>query len=65
MPMGNMFGQYGQFMNDPAAQMAANLSQTALRQGQEYMEQNVCLALVASSVFYCVFYEERSFLFFN
>ncbi|CAK7563522.1 MAG: Protein transport protein yif1 [Sporothrix epigloea] len=41
MPMGNMFGQYGQFMNDPAAQMAANLSQTALRQGQEYMEQNI------------------------
>ncbi|CAK7232590.1 Protein transport protein yif1 [Sporothrix bragantina] len=41
MPMGNMFGQYGQFMNDPAAQMAANLSQTAFRQGQEYMEQNI------------------------
>ncbi|CAK7231763.1 Protein transport protein yif1 [Sporothrix curviconia] len=41
MPIGNMFGQYGQFMNDPAAQMAANLSQTAFRQGQEYMEQNI------------------------
>ncbi len=41
MPMGNMFGQYGQFMNDPAAQVAAQLSQTAFRQGQEYMEQNV------------------------
>ncbi|CAK7244317.1 MAG: Protein transport protein yif1 [Sporothrix thermara] len=41
MPMGNMFGRYGQFMNDPAAQMAANLSQTAFRQGQEYMEQNI------------------------
>ncbi|EPE05077.1 hrf1 domain-containing protein [Ophiostoma piceae UAMH 11346] len=41
MPMGNMFGQYGQFMNDPAAQVAAQLSQTAFRQGQEYMEQNI------------------------
>lgn len=40
--MGNMFGQYGQFMNDPAAQVAAQLSHTAFRQGQEYMEQNVC-----------------------
>lgn len=41
MPMGNVFGQYGQFINDPAAQVAAQLSQTAFRQGQEYMEQNV------------------------
>ncbi len=39
--MGNMFGQYGQFMNDPAAQVAAHFSQTAFKQGQEYMEQNV------------------------
>lgn len=41
IPMGNMFGQYGQFMNDPTAQVAAQLSHTALRQGQEYVEQNV------------------------
>ena len=40
---GNMFGQYGQFMNDPAAQVAAHFSQTAFKQGQEYLEQNVCL----------------------
>jgi len=38
-----MFGQYGQFMNDPAAQVAAHFSQTAFKQGQEYLEQNVCL----------------------
>ncbi len=37
----NMFGQYGQFMNDPTAQVAAQLSQTAFKQGQEYVEQNV------------------------
>lgn len=36
-----MFGQYGNFMNDPAAQVAAQFSQTAFRQGQEYLEQNV------------------------
>jgi protein transport protein YIF1 len=40
-PIGNMFGQYGQFMNDPAAQVAAHFSQTAFKQGQEYVEQNV------------------------
>lgn len=36
-----MFGQYGNFMNDPAAQVAAHFSQTAFKQGQEYIEQNV------------------------
>lgn len=36
-----MFGQYGQFMNDPAAQVAAHFSQNAFKQGQEYVEQNV------------------------
>lgn len=41
MPAGNMFGQYGNFMNDPAAQVAAHFSQTAFKQGQEYLEQNV------------------------
>jgi protein transport protein YIF1 len=40
-PAGNVFGQYGQFMNDPAAQIATHFSQTAFKQGQEYMEQNV------------------------
>ncbi|EFX01999.1 er to golgi transport protein yif1 [Grosmannia clavigera kw1407] len=38
---GNMFGQYGQFINDPTAQVAAQLSQAAFRQSQEYMEQNI------------------------
>lgn len=38
---GNVFGQYGQFMNDPTAQVAAQFGQTAFKQGQEYMEQNV------------------------
>lgn len=36
-----MFGQYGNFMNDPAAQIASQFGQTAFRQGQEYLEQNV------------------------
>jgi len=40
-PAGNMFGQYGQFMNDPAGQVAAHFSQTAFKQGQEYVEQNL------------------------
>lgn len=43
---GNVFGMYGQFMNDPAAQVAAQFGQTAFKQGQEYMEQNVCLSVV-------------------
>ncbi|AEO65687.1 uncharacterized protein THITE_2112913 [Thermothielavioides terrestris NRRL 8126] len=37
----NMFGQYGNFMNDPAAQIASQFGQTAFRHGQEYIEQNV------------------------
>lgn len=37
----NMFGQYGNFINDPAAQLASQFGQTAFRQGQEYIEQNV------------------------
>lgn len=41
----NMFGPYGNFINDPAAQLATQFGQTAFRQGQEYIEQNVsCLA---------------------
>lgn len=36
-----MFGQYGNFMNDPAAQLASQFGQTAFRQGQELLEQNV------------------------
>lgn len=36
-----MFGQYGNFMNDPTAQLASQFGQTAFRQGQEYLEQNV------------------------
>ncbi|KAK0737524.1 YIF1-domain-containing protein [Apiosordaria backusii] len=38
---GNMFGQYGNFMNDPAAQIASQFGQTAFRQGQDYLEKNV------------------------
>ncbi|KZL63851.1 transport protein Yif1, partial [Colletotrichum tofieldiae] len=37
---GNVFGAYGQFMNDPTAQVAAQFGQTAFKHGQEYMEQN-------------------------
>ncbi|KAK1750224.1 putative hrf1 domain-protein [Echria macrotheca] len=37
----NMFGQYGNFMNEPAAQLASQFGQTAFRQGQEILEQNV------------------------
>ncbi|KAK3935674.1 transport protein Yif1 [Diplogelasinospora grovesii] len=40
-PSGNMFGQYGNFMNDPAAQIATQFGQTAFRHSQEYIEQNV------------------------
>lgn len=38
---GNAFGGYGQFMNDPTAQVAAQFGQTAFKHGQEYVEQNV------------------------
>lgn len=38
---GNVFGSYGQFMNDPTAQVAAQFGQTAFKHGQEYVEQNV------------------------
>lgn len=41
-PGANMFGQYTNFMNDPAAQVAAHFSQTAFKHGQDYVEQNVC-----------------------
>ncbi|ROT37608.1 YIF1-domain-containing protein [Sodiomyces alkalinus F11] len=37
---GNVFGAYGQFMNDPTAQVAAQFGQTAFKHGQEYVEQN-------------------------
>ena len=36
-----MFGQYGNFMNDPTTQLASQLGQSAIRSGQEYLEQNV------------------------
>ncbi|KAK0749201.1 YIF1-domain-containing protein [Schizothecium vesticola] len=38
---GNMFGQYGNFMNDPTTQLASQLGQSAIRSGQEYLEQNI------------------------
>ncbi|KAK4673772.1 Protein transport protein yif1 [Podospora pseudopauciseta] len=40
-PGGNMFAQYGNFMNDPTAQIATQFGQTAFRQGQDYLEKNV------------------------
>lgn len=40
-PSNNMFGQYGNFMNDPAAQLASQFGQTAFKQGTQYLEQNV------------------------
>lgn len=36
------FGAYGGFMNDQTAQMGFQVGQTALKHGQEYVEQNVC-----------------------
>lgn len=48
-PSHNMFGQYGNFMNDPAAQLASQFGQTAFKHGQEYLEQNVSFREVASS----------------
>lgn len=38
---GNAFGAYGQFINDPTAQMASQFGQTAFKHGTEYLEQNV------------------------
>lgn len=40
-PNGNMFGQYGNFLNDPTAQIAAQFGSTAFKQGQQYLENNV------------------------
>ncbi|PHH52402.1 Protein transport protein yif1 [Ceratocystis fimbriata CBS 114723] len=37
----NMFSNYGQFMNDPTTQVAAQFGQTAFKHGQEYVEQNI------------------------
>jgi hypothetical protein len=47
---GNVFGAYGNFMNDPTAQVAAQFGQTAFRHGQEYVEQNVSLEGVSGGV---------------
>ncbi|GAB1311646.1 Protein transport protein yif1 [Madurella fahalii] len=46
----NMFGQYGNFINDPAAQLATQFGQTAFRQGQEYLEQNVNRFIKVSAI---------------
>ncbi|KAK4192469.1 putative transport protein [Podospora australis] len=40
-PGGNFFGQYGNFVNDPAAQIAQQFGQQAFRQGTALLEQNV------------------------
>ena len=34
---------FGGFMNDHTAQMGFQMGQSAVKVGQEYMEQNVCL----------------------
>jgi hypothetical protein len=38
-----MFGAYGNFMNDPTAQIGVQLGQNAFKAGQEYLEHNACL----------------------
>lgn len=38
---GGGFGPGFNFINDPTAQMGFQVGQTAMRAGQEYMEQNV------------------------
>jgi hypothetical protein len=38
---GNIFGQYGQFMNDPTAHVAAQFAQSGFKHGQEIVEQNI------------------------
>lgn len=38
---GGGFGPSFNFINDPAAQMGFQVGQTAMKAGQEYMEQNV------------------------
>lgn len=40
-----MFGQYGNFINDPTTQIAAQMGQNAFKHGQEYLEQNVSIRL--------------------
>ena len=39
--MGNYAPQFGNFINDPTAQMGMQMGQTAFNAGQKYMEQNV------------------------
>lgn len=41
IPPGNMFGQYGNFLNDPTAQLASQFGQSAFRHGQEVIEQSM------------------------
>ena len=54
---GHMFGQYGNFINDPTAQLASQFGQTAFRHGQEYFEQNVRALLPAR---FLLFQETRT-----
>ena len=37
----NVFGAYGNFINDPTAQIGVQLGQNAFKAGQEYFEHNV------------------------
>ncbi|RFU31179.1 hypothetical protein B7463_g5165, partial [Scytalidium lignicola] len=49
-PAANTFGAYGNFMNDPATAMGLQMSQTALKHGSEYVEQNISRFISVSSL---------------
>jgi hypothetical protein len=43
----NTHPAFGGFMNDPTAQLGFQMGKTAMDAGQQYMEQNVRLELLA------------------
>jgi hypothetical protein len=43
----NTHPAFGGFMNDPTAQLGFQMGKTAMDAGQQYMEQNVRLKLLA------------------
>jgi protein transport protein YIF1 len=49
----NAFGAYGNIINDPTAQMGFQVGQTALKHGQEYVEQNVSSTISLAKEFTC------------
>ena len=50
---GTFAPDFGQFMNDPTAQMGLHMSKTAMTAGQHYMEQNVGRQGTTSAVKQC------------